>query len=59
MARYVIPHYKGRLQRPYESHEWAKQMRDKIFTDAFGVIGAEVSAFQAEHDPPGGGRRRC
>ena len=45
----IIPHFTGRLERPHESHEWAKKMRDEIFTGAFGALGAEVAAFKADH----------
>jgi limonene 1,2-monooxygenase len=50
IAKYVIPHYKGRLAAPYDSHEWAKKMRDQIFAGAFGALGTEVAAFKDAHD---------
>jgi limonene 1,2-monooxygenase len=55
IAKYVIPHFQGRLQRPYESHEWAKQMRDTVFEKAFGAIGAEIAQFESQHATAPGG----
>jgi limonene 1,2-monooxygenase len=49
IAKYVIPHYKGRLAAPHDSHEWAKKMRDEIFAGAFGALGTEVAAFKEAH----------
>jgi limonene 1,2-monooxygenase len=49
ISKYVIPHFKDRLQAPNDSHEWAKKMRDEIFAKSFGALGAEVAAFKGEH----------
>jgi len=46
MARYVIPHFNGRLAAPYAAHEWGKAMRDQIFTESFAAIGAEIVSHQ-------------
>src|SRR5207248_3785136 len=37
-ARHVIPHFKGRLASPQESHEWATAKRGEIFGRAGEAI---------------------
>jgi limonene 1,2-monooxygenase len=37
-AREVMPHFKGQLGAPHESHEWAKGIRDQLFGAAGQAI---------------------
>jgi limonene 1,2-monooxygenase len=42
-ARKVIPHFKGQLTAPRESHDWAKGMRDQLFGRAGEAIMKAIS----------------
>ena len=44
-ARKVIPHFKGQLTAPRESHDWAKGMRDQLF----GQVGQAIVNAITEH----------
>ena len=44
-ARKVIPHFKGQLEAPRSSHEWARGMRDQLI----GRAGEAVVKAITEH----------
>jgi limonene 1,2-monooxygenase len=52
-ARHVIPHFKGRLQSPKDSHEWATAKRGEIFGRAGTAIMNAIQTHVAEHEPSG------
>ena len=45
MARRVIPHFKGQLEAPRSSHDWAKDKRDQLI----GRAGEAVVKAITEH----------
>ena len=49
-ARHVIPHFKGRLQAPKDSHEWATAKRGEIFGRAGTAIMNAIQTHVAEKD---------
>ena len=49
-AKYVIPHFKGRLQSPKDSHEWATAKRGEIFGRAGQAIMNAIQTHVAEKD---------
>lgn len=49
-ARHVIPHFKGRLQSPIDSHEWATAKRGEIFGRAGQAIMNAIQTHVAEGD---------
>ena len=49
-AKYVIPHFKGRLQSPRDSHEWATAKRGEIFGRAGQAIMNAIQTHVAEKD---------
>ena len=49
-ARHVIPHFKGRLQSPIDSHEWATAKRGEIFGRAGQAIMNAIQTHVAEQD---------
>ena len=46
----VIPHFKGRLQAPKDSHEWATNKRAEIFGRAGTAIMNAIQTHVAEKD---------
>jgi len=48
LARKVIPHFKGQLAAPRASHEWAKGMRDTLFSRAGEAIKNVIVEHAAE-----------
>ncbi|HEX4906550.1 MAG TPA: LLM class flavin-dependent oxidoreductase [Acidimicrobiales bacterium] len=49
-AKYVIPHFKGRLQSPKDSHEWATAKRGEIFGRAGQAIMNAIQTHVEEKD---------
>jgi limonene 1,2-monooxygenase len=49
-ARHVIPHFKGRLQAPKDSHEWATAKRGEIFGRAGTAIMNAIQTHVADKD---------
>ena len=49
-AKYVIPHFKGRLQSPKDSHEWATAKRGEIFGRAGQAIMNAIQTHVADKD---------
>jgi limonene 1,2-monooxygenase len=49
-ARKVIPHFKGQLEAPRASHEWAKDKREELIGRAGQAIVQSITAHVAEHD---------
>ena len=49
-ARHVIPHFKGRLQSPIDSHEWATAKRGEIFGRAGQAIMNAIQTHVAEKE---------
>jgi limonene 1,2-monooxygenase len=42
-ARHVIPHFKGQLVAPRESHDWARGKRNQLFGRAGEAIMKAIS----------------
>jgi limonene 1,2-monooxygenase len=49
-AKHVIPHFKGRLQSPIDSHEWATAKRGEIFGRAGQAIMNAIQTHVAEKE---------
>jgi limonene 1,2-monooxygenase len=49
-AKYVIPHFKNRLQSPIDSHDWATAKRGEIFGRAGQAIMNAIQTHVAEKD---------
>jgi len=50
MAREVIPHFKGRLAAPKDSHDWAAAKRDELFGRAGEAIVNAIKSHAAEKE---------
>ena len=48
MARKVIPHFKGQLEAPRASHEWAKASRGELFVRAGEAVVKAITEHVAE-----------
>jgi len=50
MAREVIPHFKGRLVAPKDSHDWAAAKRDELFGRAGQAIVNAIKGHAEEKE---------
>ena len=48
-ARKVIPHFKGQLEAPRSSHDWAKDRRDQLIGRAGEAVVKAITEHVAEH----------
>jgi limonene 1,2-monooxygenase len=48
-ARKVIPHFKGQLEAPVASHDWAKGKRDQLIGRAGQAVMNAITAHVEEH----------
>jgi limonene 1,2-monooxygenase len=53
-ARHVMPHFKGQLSAPQESHEWAKGKRNELLGRAGEAIFKAIGEHTEEQKETGG-----
>lgn len=53
-ARHVIPHFKGRLEAPKASLEWARGKRDELFGRASEAVVNAIKSHAREENPTAG-----
>jgi limonene 1,2-monooxygenase len=48
-ARKVIPHFKGQLEAPRSSHDWARDRRDQLIGRAGEAVVKAITEHVKEH----------